>query len=155
MGCIPPILGVAAGFSILHVPSSQSWRENRIAEAHVGNLVGGAGRKPSVPHPGEVRSPAPSTGHHHFTSMSQNVNAPSAKIVRLKGANGLAPAEAMGYVLSLAGVSTVIIGCSSPDEVDQNAAIARAFRPFDAPALRAFEPRTGRYAGVFTSDKRP
>ena len=30
-------------------------------------------------------------------------------------------AEAMGYVLSLAGVSTVIIGCSSPAEVDENA----------------------------------
>ncbi len=57
--------------------------------------------------------------------MNQNVNAPSAEIVRLNGANGLAPAEAMGYVLSLAGVSTVIIGCSSPDEVNQNAAIAR------------------------------
>jgi aryl-alcohol dehydrogenase-like predicted oxidoreductase len=71
------------------------------------------------------------------------------------GANGLAPAEAMGYVLSLPGVSTVIIGCSSPDEVDQNAAIARAFRPFDEPALRAYEQHTSRYASVFTSYKRP
>ncbi len=71
------------------------------------------------------------------------------------GANGLMADEAMGYVLSLAGVSTVIIGCSSPDEVDQNAEIARAFRPFDEPALRAFEQRTGRYAGVFASYKRP
>ena len=33
-------------------------------------------------------------------------------------------AEAMGYVLSLTGVSTVIIGCSSPAEVDDNARIA-------------------------------
>jgi aryl-alcohol dehydrogenase-like predicted oxidoreductase len=71
------------------------------------------------------------------------------------GANGLVPAEAMGYVLSLAGVSTVIIGCSSPDEVDQNAEIARAFRPFDEPALHAFEQRTGRSASVFASYKRP
>ena len=71
------------------------------------------------------------------------------------GAHGLAPDEAMGYVLSLTGVSTVIIGCSSPDEVDQNAAIARAFRPFDEPAMRAFEQRTGRYASAFTSYKRP
>jgi predicted aldo/keto reductase-like oxidoreductase len=69
-------------------------------------------------------------------------------------ADGLTPAEAMGYVLSLAGVSTVIIGCSSPEEVDQNAEIARAFRPCDEPTLHALEGRTGRYAGVFTSYKR-
>ena len=37
----------------------------------------------------------------------------------------------MGYVLSLPGVSTVIIGCSSPAEVDDNARIARSFQPFD------------------------
>jgi aryl-alcohol dehydrogenase-like predicted oxidoreductase len=71
------------------------------------------------------------------------------------GAHGLAQAEAMGYVLSLPGVSTVIIGCSSPDEVDQNAEIARAFRPFDEATLGALEQRTGRYASVFTSYKRP
>jgi predicted aldo/keto reductase-like oxidoreductase len=71
------------------------------------------------------------------------------------GANGLAPAEAMGYVLSLAGVSTVVIGCSSPDEVDENAHIARAFRPFDEPAMRTLEQRTERHAGSFTSYKRP
>jgi aryl-alcohol dehydrogenase-like predicted oxidoreductase len=70
-------------------------------------------------------------------------------------ARGLAPAEAMGYVLSLAGVSTVVIGCSSPAEVDENADVARAFRPFDDPALRALEHRTERHAGVFTSYKKP
>ena len=31
-------------------------------------------------------------------------------------------ADAMGYVLSLPGVSTVVIGCSSPAEVDDNCA---------------------------------
>ena len=71
------------------------------------------------------------------------------------GANGLASAEAMGYVLSLPGVSTVVIGCSSPDEVDENARNARAFRPFDEPAMRALEQRTGRHAGLFTSYKKP
>src|SRR5262249_51863049 len=35
----------------------------------------------------------------------------------------LSMAEAMGYVLSLAGVCNVIIGCSSPAEVDENVAI--------------------------------
>jgi aryl-alcohol dehydrogenase-like predicted oxidoreductase len=71
------------------------------------------------------------------------------------GSPGLAPAEAMGYVLSLPGISTVVIGCSSPDEVDANAEIARAFRPFDDPALRALERRTHPRAGVLTAYKRP
>ena len=71
------------------------------------------------------------------------------------GARGLTTAEAMGYVLSLPGVSTVIIGCSSPEEVDENARIAREFRPFDEPALRALEQRTGPGAGVFAGYKRP
>ena len=61
--------------------------------------------------------------------------------------------EAMGYVLSLPGVSTVVIGCSSPDEVDQNAQIARDFRPFDPPAIHAIEQHTGPNAGYFTSYK--
>jgi predicted aldo/keto reductase-like oxidoreductase len=61
----------------------------------------------------------------------------------------------MGYVLSLPGVSTVVIGCSSPDEVDENAQIARAFQTLDEPALRAVEERTRRHAGVFTAYKGP
>ena len=56
-------------------------------------------------------------------------------------------AEAMGYVLSLPGVSTVIIGCSSPAEVDDNARIARSFQPFDEPAMRALEERSQARAG--------
>ncbi|MGP0068922.1 MAG: aldo/keto reductase [Isosphaeraceae bacterium] len=71
------------------------------------------------------------------------------------GANGLSTDEAMGYVLSLAGVSTVVIGCSSPSEVDENTRIARAFRPFDESKLRDLEHRTERHAGFFTSYKRP
>jgi predicted aldo/keto reductase-like oxidoreductase len=70
------------------------------------------------------------------------------------GAGGLRPAEALGYVLSLPGVSTVVIGCSSPEEVDENVRIAREFRPFDEPALRALEDRTGPSASLFTSYKR-
>jgi aryl-alcohol dehydrogenase-like predicted oxidoreductase len=70
------------------------------------------------------------------------------------GSNGLTPGEAMGYVLSLPGVSTVVIGCSSPDEVDANARIAREFRGFAGPVMRALEERTSRHAGLFTSYKR-
>jgi predicted aldo/keto reductase-like oxidoreductase len=63
-------------------------------------------------------------------------------------------AEAMGYVLSLPGVSTVVIGCSSPAEVDENAQIARAFQSFDAPTMHAIEERTMARAGFYTSYKK-
>jgi aryl-alcohol dehydrogenase-like predicted oxidoreductase len=71
------------------------------------------------------------------------------------GALGLTSAEAMGYVLSLPGVSTVIIGCSSPAEVDENAQNARTFQPLDENAMRALEAKTRAHAAVFTSYKRP
>ena len=69
--------------------------------------------------------------------------------------SGLTSAQAMGYVLSLPGISTVIIGCSTTTEVDDNARIARAFRPFDESAMRAIEARTSAHAGFFTSYKKP
>ena len=50
--------------------------------------------------------------------------------------------EAAGYVLSLGGVSHAIIGCTTEAEVDDNARIARQFRPFDAPKMRELETRT-------------
>jgi predicted aldo/keto reductase-like oxidoreductase len=48
----------------------------------------------------------------------------------------------MGYVLSLPGVSTVVIGCSTPAEVEENARIAREFAALDNDARRALETRT-------------
>ena len=51
-------------------------------------------------------------------------------------------AEAMGYVLSLPGVSTLIIGCKTPGEVDENARIAREFAAFADERLRELESRT-------------
>ena len=42
---------------------------------------------------------------------------------------GFSMPDVMGYTLSLAGVSTVVIGCQTPDEVEQNAEIARRFQP--------------------------
>jgi aryl-alcohol dehydrogenase-like predicted oxidoreductase len=79
----------------------------------------------------------------------------AAGVLLRQGANSLTSAEAMGYVLSLPGVSTVIIGCSSPAEVDDNARIAREFQPFDVPTMRALEEKTQRRAAIFTSYKRP
>ncbi len=67
----------------------------------------------------------------------------------------LAPGEAMGYVLSLAGLSTVILGCSSPAEVDQNAEAARRFVPLDFTQMGLLEERTRKNEAAFTSYKKP
>lgn len=64
--------------------------------------------------------------------------------------SSLSMAEALGYVLSLDGVTNAIIGCSSPAEVDENAAAARQFVAFDAPRLKALEARTRPNARAFT-----
>lgn len=66
----------------------------------------------------------------------------------------LSMAEAMGYVLSLPGVCNVIVGCSSPAEVDENAAIARNFVPFTEPQMRELEARTRPEQAAFTYYKR-
>ncbi len=68
---------------------------------------------------------------------------------------GLSPRDAMGYVLSLPGVSTVIIGCSSPAEVDENCRIAREFQPFNDEEMRLLEQRTAPRAALLTGYKRP
>src|SRR5262249_55293223 len=49
--------------------------------------------------------------------------------------------DAMGYVLSLPGVSTVVVGCRPPAEVDDNVRIARQFAAFDPQQLRRLETR--------------
>jgi predicted aldo/keto reductase-like oxidoreductase len=79
----------------------------------------------------------------------------AAGVLLRGGPRAVTSAEAMGYVLSLPGVSTVIIGCSSPAEVDENASNARAFQPFDEPTMRMLEEKTQSRAGIFTSYKRP
>jgi len=72
----------------------------------------------------------------------------------LLGRGRLTAEEAMGYVLSVPGVSTVIVGCKTPAEVDQNAQIARNFVPFSEQRMRELEERTRRRAEAFTSYKK-
>jgi len=67
---------------------------------------------------------------------------------------GLSPGEALSYVLSLPGVSTAVIGCSTPEEVEQNARIAREFAPLSDDAMRDLESRTQRLAEHLTAYKR-
>lgn len=72
----------------------------------------------------------------------------------LLGRGRLTMEEAMGYVLSLPGVSNVVVGCKTPAEVDENARIARAFVPFSEPRMRELEERTRRRAAAFTDYKK-
>jgi predicted aldo/keto reductase-like oxidoreductase len=74
---------------------------------------------------------------------------------KLLGRSGLSMQEAMGYTLSLSGVSTVIIGCQTPEEVEENVRIAREFQAFNATQMQALERRTREKAGAYTYYKRP
>jgi predicted aldo/keto reductase-like oxidoreductase len=73
----------------------------------------------------------------------------------LVGQHGLAAEDALRYVLSLDGVSTAIIGCGSPTEVEENARIAREFQPLDARARQELEQRIASLAAALTAYKRP
>jgi aryl-alcohol dehydrogenase-like predicted oxidoreductase len=68
---------------------------------------------------------------------------------RLLGRGGLSMTEALGYVLSQAGVTLAIVGCQTPAEVADNARIVRAFAPLDERQLRGLEERTRANAGFF------
>ena len=61
----------------------------------------------------------------------------------------------MGYVLSLPGVSTVIIGCQTPAEVEDNVRIVRQFVPFERTQMLGLEARTLSNAEKFTYYKMP
>ena len=71
----------------------------------------------------------------------------------LIGPGGVAPDQAMRYVLSLPGVSTVVIGCGTPAEVEENARIAREFEPLNSTEMQELEANTQNNAGQFTSYK--
>jgi len=73
---------------------------------------------------------------------------------RLVGPQGLSPDEALGYVLSLPGVSNVIIGCSTPAEVEANAEAARRFAPWTAQQRQELEAATRPYADLLTYYKK-
>jgi aryl-alcohol dehydrogenase-like predicted oxidoreductase len=71
----------------------------------------------------------------------------------LLGPSGLTADEALGYALSLPGVSTAIIGCSTPAEVEQNADIARRFAPFDDQKMQELEQAVAPGAMTYTEYK--
>lgn len=73
----------------------------------------------------------------------------------LVSSGSLSMGDAMGYVLSLHGVSTVVIGCQTPAEVEHNARIARGFAPLSTARLAELEARTRVHAARFTPYKKP
>lgn len=87
--------------------------------------------------------------------IGMKVYAAGSLVRRTGDDSAMTSADAMGYVLSLPGVSTVVIGCASPAEVDDNALIARSFQPYDEQTMRALEVRTQPQAGYYTAYKRP
>ncbi len=60
-------------------------------------------------------------------------------LVRPRGS--CTPEEALRYALSLDGVSLAIIGCHTPEQVEENVAIAKAFAPMSEPEMRKLEAR--------------
>jgi predicted aldo/keto reductase-like oxidoreductase len=72
----------------------------------------------------------------------------------LLGPGRLTMDECLGYVFSLEGVSTAIVGCQTPEEVAHNARIARQFATLEPDHLRALEERTRRHADTFAYFKR-
>jgi predicted aldo/keto reductase-like oxidoreductase len=97
-----------------------------------------------------IKTVLPEAGRRGMGVIAMKVYAQRA----LLGPARLTPAEAMGYVLSLEGVSTGAIGCSDPAEVAENARIAREFQPMDADTLGKLERRTARLAATATYYKR-
>jgi predicted aldo/keto reductase-like oxidoreductase len=71
----------------------------------------------------------------------------------LVGSGRLPVSDALGYVWSLPGVSNIIVGCKTPEEVDENVRAARDFQPFADEQMRRLEARTQKNAAVFSSFK--
>jgi len=69
---------------------------------------------------------------------------------RLLGKGGITMEDAMGYVLSLPAVATIIVGCRTPDEVEDNVRIVRQFKSFGEERMRALERQTSALAAAFT-----
>jgi aryl-alcohol dehydrogenase-like predicted oxidoreductase len=68
---------------------------------------------------------------------------------RLLGPGKLTMDEALGYVLSLPGVSVAIVGCRTPQEVEDNVRIIREFTPFTGERMLELEDRTRPQAAMF------
>lgn len=73
----------------------------------------------------------------------------------LVGPHGLTSDEALSYALTLDAVSTAIIGCKTPAEVEENVRIATRFAPLSEDEMTSLEQRTAKHAATFASFKKP
>lgn len=73
----------------------------------------------------------------------------------LVGPHGLSSDEALSYALTLDGVSTAIIGCRTPAEVEENVRIAMQFASLSDDEMMSLEQRTKKHAATFASFKKP
>jgi aryl-alcohol dehydrogenase-like predicted oxidoreductase len=73
---------------------------------------------------------------------------------KLIGPGRLSIDQALGYVLSLPGVSNAIIGCRTPEEVSDNVRATRAFAPLSAAEMRELERRTQKASASLTYYKK-
>ncbi len=62
------------------------------------------------------------------------------RVAKATGPGTLTMKEAMRYVLSLP-ISTVIVGCDTIAQLEENVALAREFRPLSAAQMAALEER--------------
>jgi predicted aldo/keto reductase-like oxidoreductase len=74
---------------------------------------------------------------------------------QLLGRGKLTMREAMRYVLSLPGVTNVIVGCTTPEEVEENATIAREFVPLTGDERQSLEARTRPWSALGNYYKKP
>lgn len=72
----------------------------------------------------------------------------------LIGPGKLTMDDALGYALSLQGVSHAIIGCQTPKEVDDNVRIVRDFVPLGADKMRELEEKTKMQAARYGAFKK-
>lgn len=89
-----------------------------------------------------IQSVLPAAAERNMGVIAMKVYAQGGLLEGAGSQVGISPTEALGYALSLGGVSTAIIGCSTPDEVDDNVRIACEFQPLDDARLRELEQRT-------------
>lgn len=106
-----------------------------------------------------IRTVLPEAARRNMGVIAMKVYAQGALLRRrgipsLIGQSGLNADKAMGYVLSISGVSTVVIGCQTPAEVDDNVRIAQQFTPLVDSQMHELEARTQDHADLLNSYKR-
>ena len=97
-----------------------------------------------------MESVLPEAARRGLGVIGMKVCAQGALLVR----SNLTIRDAMGYALSLPGVSTTVIGCETIEQVDENAQFAREFVPLSPSEMQELESRTQPNAAAITYYKK-